>query len=67
MKNQVITLEEVQTVISKGKFVFIKNHNENNQITLFKVWNNIITIECGNVRKFKIDALDYFLRNIVVL
>jgi len=60
------TINEIQTAIAKGKFVCIKNHNEGRQITLFKVWKNLITIECGNVRRFKIGALDYFLNHVVI-
>jgi len=61
------TIDEIQTAIAKGKFVYFKNHNENNAVTLFKVWNNIITIECGNVRRFKISALDYFLNKAEII
>lgn len=63
MKN----IEEIQTAISKGKYVYFKNHNENNRVTFLKVWNNIITIECGNVRRFKIGALDYFLNRVEII
>lgn len=62
-----MTTQEIQAAIQKGKYVYIKGHNESRQITVFKVWKDLITIECGNVRRFRIDALDYFLRKAVIV
>jgi ABC-type polysaccharide/polyol phosphate transport system ATPase subunit len=62
-----VNIETIQTAIQKGKTVFIKGHNESHPITFFKVHNGIITIEAGNVRRFKIAALDYFLSKAVIL
>lgn len=61
------TTEQIQDAIRKGKYVYIKNHNEQARVTLFKVWGRLITIEAGNVRRFKIEALDYFLKRAVIL
>jgi hypothetical protein len=59
------TIEEIQTAIAKGKIVVIKGHNMGTPVTFFKVWRNMITIEAGNVRRFKIGALDHFLRHAI--
>jgi len=62
-----MTISEIQTAICKGKYVYIKGHNEGRQITLFQVTNRFITIRCENVRRFKLGALDHFLRNAVII
>jgi len=61
-----MTIDNIQTAILKGKTVIIRNHNENTPLTVFKVYRDIITIEAGNVRRFKIGALDYFLSHTVI-
>ncbi len=60
------TIEQVQLAIAKGHHVYFKNHNENHPVTFFKISNGLITIEAGNVRRFKISALDYFLRKATI-
>jgi len=61
-----MTLDQIQTAIAKGKYVCFKGHNEARPVTVFQVTKRFITIECGNVRRFKIGALDHFLRNVLV-
>jgi ABC-type polysaccharide/polyol phosphate transport system ATPase subunit len=61
-----MTIEQIQTAIAKGKNVSFSNHNEGRKVTFFKVSHGIITIQAGNVRRFKESALDYFLNRVVI-
>jgi hypothetical protein len=61
-----VTTEQIQTAIAKGKYVCFKGHNEGLKVKTFQVTKRFITIEAGNVRRFKIGALDHFLRNVII-
>jgi hypothetical protein len=65
-QHEAMTTEQIQNAIAKGKTVYFRNHNENARVTFFKVSHGIITIQAGNVRRFRETALQNFLGRAVI-